>query len=62
MEKCCLNDDERTKCEIWTRVMGYYRPVSEFNKGKKGEFMERVCFEERVCTCGGDMIVGKKEK
>ncbi len=36
------------KCEIWTRVMGYHRPVSEFNKGKKSEFKERVYFEENV--------------
>ena len=36
------------KCEIWTRVMGYHRPVSEFNKGKKSEFKERVYFEEEV--------------
>ena len=32
-----LKDEERQKCEIWTRVMGYYRPVSEFNIGKKSE-------------------------
>ena len=22
-----LKDEERTKCEIWTRVMGYHRPI-----------------------------------
>ena len=41
-----LNDDERQKCEIWTRVMGYHRPVSEFNKGKKSEYYSRKCFCE----------------
>lgn len=41
-----LKDSERTKCEIWTRVMGYHRPVSEFNKGKKSEFYARKCFTE----------------
>jgi hypothetical protein len=35
----------RQECEIWTRVMGYYRPVSEFNIGKKAEFAERVAFK-----------------
>ena len=24
-----LSDEERQPCEIWTRVMGYHRPVSE---------------------------------
>lgn len=41
-----LNDTERQQCEIWTRVMGYFRPVSEFNIGKKSEYAERVCFSE----------------
>ena len=37
-------------CEVWTRVMGYHRPVSSFNAGKKGEFYERTFFEERRCS------------
>ena len=41
-----LTDDERQPCEIWTRVMGYHRPVSSFNRGKKGEFAERRYFKE----------------
>jgi hypothetical protein len=41
-----LTDDERQPCEVWTRVMGYHRPVSSFNTGKKGEYAERVCFSE----------------
>lgn len=41
-----LTDEERTRCEVWTRVMGYHRPVSSFNKGKQGEYAERVCFTE----------------
>lgn len=44
-----LSDNERQACEIWTRVMGYHRPVSEFNKGKKSEYYTRLCFkEERI--------------
>jgi len=41
-----LKDEERQACEIWTRVMGYHRPVSAFNPGKRGEYEERICFEE----------------
>lgn len=47
-----LTDDERQPCEIWTRVMGYHRPVSSFNRGKKGEFNERTCFDERQAGLG----------
>lgn len=47
MQTIKLQDSERQPCEIWTRVMGYHRPVSSFNIGKKGEFHERRFFEER---------------
>lgn len=43
-----LRDDERQPCEIWTRVMGYHRPVSSFNTGKQGEFYERTYFTEEA--------------
>ena len=41
-----LKDEERTRCEVWTRVMGYHRPVSAFNPGKQSEHAERKCYEE----------------
>lgn len=51
VEDIKLDDSERTKTEVWTRVMGYHRPVSEFNRGKKEEFYERKCFtEEKVVS------------
>lgn len=28
-------------CEVWSRVVGYFRPVQEWNKGKKSEYAER---------------------
>lgn len=46
-----LNDEERTRCEVWTRVMGYHRPVSYFNIGKQGEHEQRRHFsEQEICT------------
>ncbi|MBK8623076.1 MAG: hypothetical protein IPN79_15300 [Saprospiraceae bacterium] len=44
-----LNHDtpERTKCLVYTRVMGYHRPVESFNIGKKGEHKQRVYFKEQ---------------
>ncbi|MBT0881817.1 hypothetical protein AVBRAN12642_05175 [Campylobacter sp. RM12642] len=38
------NNDKRTKCMVYTRVMGYHRPVESFNLGKKGEHKERKMF------------------
>ena len=47
-----LRDDERQPCEVWTRVMGYHRPVSSFNVGKQGEHHERQFFVEQRCARG----------
>ncbi len=41
-----LKDEERQLCEVWTRVMGYHRPVSDWNIGKQGEHEERKFFKE----------------
>jgi anaerobic ribonucleoside-triphosphate reductase len=41
-----LTDEERQPCEIWTRVMGYHRPVSEWNIGKQEEYKDRKFYGE----------------
>jgi hypothetical protein len=46
MDQIVLEADERQRCEVWTRVMGYHRPVTSFNIGKKGEHAERKFFTE----------------
>jgi hypothetical protein len=48
-----LNDAERTRCEVWTRVMGYHRPVASFNLGKRSEQRERRYFREPTQRHGG---------
>jgi hypothetical protein len=48
-----LHDDERQRCEVWTRVMGYHRPSASFNIGKQGEFRERLYFAERAPVLPG---------
>jgi anaerobic ribonucleoside-triphosphate reductase len=49
-ETAALADSERQPCEVWTRVMGYFRPLSSFNRGKQGEYHERKCFLESKCN------------
>jgi anaerobic ribonucleoside-triphosphate reductase len=48
--RCAAQDPDAAPvpCEVWTRVMGYFRPVSSFNTGKKGEFAERRFFTEQA--------------
>jgi anaerobic ribonucleoside-triphosphate reductase len=43
MAKC------KMKTEIYSRVCGYHRPVKNWNKGKKEEFLDRKLYQP-----GGD--------
>ena len=38
-------EDKRTKCEIYSRVVGYMRPVKQWNLGKQQEFSDRKVFD-----------------
>ncbi len=42
--------EKRTRCEVWTRVMGYHRPVHNWNEGKQSEHRERQYFKEDACS------------
>lgn len=42
--KVLVPKEKRTKTEVYSRVVGYLRPVSGWNKGKKAEFKDRVAF------------------
>nr|WP_163501097.1 anaerobic ribonucleoside-triphosphate reductase [Halomonas socia] len=46
MDTTTLPTAQRQRCEVWTRVMGYHRPVSQFNVGKRAEHRERCHFRE----------------
>ena len=46
----CAEVGRMQECEVWTRVMGYHRPVASFNVGKKGEHAERTHFRESVAA------------
>lgn len=52
--KNTLDNSKRTECEIWSRVMGYYRPRSQYNKGKAQEAKDRKTFtlnKDMNCCC-----------
>ncbi|WP_081214339.1 ribonucleoside triphosphate reductase [Neomoorella thermoacetica] len=38
--------------EVWSRIVGYYRPVKNWNKGKQEEFRERRGFRPVACRHG----------
>jgi len=42
------------ECEVWTRCVGYHRPIKLMNKGKRAEFNDRKPFKLKhpdTCCC-----------
>lgn len=39
------------EAEVYTRIVGYYRPVSRWNKGKQEEYKERAEYSHGSCEC-----------
>lgn len=38
----------RQACEVYSRVVGYIRPVASWNPGKQSEYKDRLTY--KVCT------------
>ena len=43
-----------SECEVYSRIVGYIRPINQWNKGKQAEFRTRKTFnlEQIECRCG----------
>ena len=50
-----IKEEDRTKCEVYSRVMGYIRPKNSYNKGKEQEAKDRTYFNvdqsSVECSC-----------
>jgi ribonucleoside-triphosphate reductase len=40
----CRKDNKATECEVYSRVVGYLRPIRQWNLGKQREFNDRRMF------------------
>ena len=50
-----MNEVHGSKCEVYSRVVGYLRPVQNWNKGKKEEFaMRKTMHVGCGCDCNSD--------
>ena len=48
-----MADVHGSKCEVYSRVVGYLRPVQNWNKGKREEFtMRKTMTNVDSCSCG----------
>lgn len=46
----CPKCQEEQPCEVYSRVVGYLRPVQQWNKGKKSEYAQRKPFIAEPCV------------
>jgi ribonucleoside-triphosphate reductase (formate) len=44
-KKSDLISKKRTPCEVYSRIVGYLRPVSQWNPGKTAEFEKRKTYK-----------------
>jgi len=47
-----MDNKKRQICEIFSRSMGFIRPISWFNIGKRAEYDERKMFKEKKAVRG----------
>lgn len=39
---------QRQPCEVYSRIVGYIRPVNQWNRGKRAEFSDRKEFNKQL--------------
>ena len=49
-----MSEEKRVRCEVYSRVVGYFRPVCNWHKAKQQEFADR-----RVFTSAGSDKIGE---
>ncbi len=51
LDKLKKHAAQRTRCEVYSRIVGYLRPVSQWNVGKKEEFKDRQTYDSDSTRC-----------
>lgn len=41
-------EEKRTECEVYSRIVGYIRPLQNWNPGKAAEFEDRVNYDKQI--------------
>jgi len=50
----CNVDGCNERCNVYSRIVGYYRPVANWNKGKQEEFSKRALFDYDYSVFNGN--------
>ncbi|NPA36908.1 MAG: ribonucleoside triphosphate reductase [Chlorobi bacterium] len=46
----CETEGRENRCEVYSRIVGYLRPVDHWNDGKQSEFDDRKLFDKKIET------------
>ena len=46
-----LEEVKGTRCQIWSRVTGFFRPIDDYNPGKLAEFHDRKTYDVYLESC-----------
>lgn len=57
-----MDNSKRQPCEVVSRAMGFLRPISFFNIGKRAEFEERKTFKENIIFDNIRKLLKKEQK
>ena len=55
-----MKEQKRTRCEVYSRVVGFLTPLSQWNKGKREEFQDRKTF--KVSETSGISEISSREE
>jgi ribonucleoside-triphosphate reductase len=44
----CAKQNKQSECEVYSRIVGYLRPVDQWNNGKQSEFADRKLLDKKI--------------
>ncbi len=54
----CADAGKEIKCEVYSRIVGYLRPIEQWNVGKKAEYHNRKLFDRKIQEkCNADTSI-----
>ncbi len=56
----CKTEGKTTKCEVYSRIVGYLRPVDQWNDGKQSEYKDRKLFDKKIVNINQSESVKQK--
>jgi ribonucleoside-triphosphate reductase len=46
----CESEGKSNVCEVYSRIVGYLRPIDQWNDGKRAEYHDRKLLDKKICV------------